>query len=194
MELRELTEQIGKRDREALLRSGEDSLRLDIEQIQHAIQKTRYEIVTLRADKEAESFSRATDELDAVVSDTESATDTILSAAERIDEAAARISKHVSEEHQGEIAAIQDQVIRIFEACNFQDITGQRISKVVRLLHFVEERIEHMIEIWGVDDDKQPEGASAFGQRTGDEALLNGPALITDKDVVSQDDIDSLFS
>ena len=44
---------------------------------------------------------------------------------------------------------IQDKVIQIFEACNFQDLTGQRITKVVSTLRFVEDRIMQMMDIWG---------------------------------------------
>ena len=40
-------------------------------------------------------------------------------------------------------------MIKIFEACNFQDLTGQRITKVVGTLKFIETHIVRMMEIWG---------------------------------------------
>ena len=39
-----------------------------------------------------------------------------------------------------------------YTACSFQDITGQRTEKVVNVLRFIEQRINAMIEIWGVED------------------------------------------
>ena len=43
---------------------------------------------------------------------------------------------------------IRDQVIRIFDACNFQDLAGQRIAKVLATLKFIEDRIARMMDIW----------------------------------------------
>ncbi|RMF05696.1 MAG: hypothetical protein D6773_04985, partial [Alphaproteobacteria bacterium] len=88
---------------------------------------------------------------------------------------------------------IQELVVQIFEACNFQDLTGQRITKVVRAFQFIEERVTRMMEIWGgIESFKEIEVVDP-PKRDGDAALLNGPALETDEDVASQDDIDALF-
>ena len=76
------------------------------------------------------------------------------------------------------------------EACNFQDITGQRITKVVNTLKFVEERIDAMIEIWGEDDIAEVD-PSVTPDSEGDSALLNGPAL--GDEGIDQNDIDKLF-
>ena len=88
---------------------------------------------------------------------------------------------------------IAEQVVNIFEACNFQDITGQRITKVVQALQFIDERVAKMMDIWGGANDlaafaPEPEEAE------GDEALLNGPALEEHHGHASQDDIDALFA
>jgi chemotaxis protein CheZ len=182
---------------ERLERSEADgkSLWTGVETIQQAIKKTRGEIATLKTQGvKGTQLYRATDELDAVVGDTETATETILAAAESIDEAAGTLMREVADEHLKLVEGIHDQAIRIFEACNFQDIAGQRISKVVALLHFIETRVGSMAEIWhglegvaGLDEPSAPETA-------GDESLLNGPSLAGDAGVVSQDDIDSLFA
>ena len=47
---------------------------------------------------------------------------------------------------------IDQRATDIYTACSFQDITGQRTEKVVKALRFIEQRINAMIEIWGVDD------------------------------------------
>jgi len=160
-----------------------------VEAIEDAIKQTRGEITALHSKAVHDrDFNRASDELDAVVSDTESATETILGAAEAIDEIAGKLGKDNASMEE-EVAEIRAQAIKIFEACNFQDITGQRISKVVNVLHFIEGRITSMLEIWG-----KAEGDGEYiDERTGDDALLNGPSLSDEVNVVSQDDIDSLF-
>jgi len=70
----------------------------------------------------------------------------------------------------------------IYTACSFQDITGQRTEKVVKALRFIEQRINAMIEIWGVDDiafkvDDIAAKMKAFADVTvrGDDRLLHGP-------------------
>lgn len=162
-----------------------------IESILEAIKKTRTEVSALhsKGTNRAE-LHRATDELDAVVADTESATEFILSAAERIDSGAAKLAARADDETRAALDSIRADTILIFESCNFQDITGQRIRKVVSLMQYIEERIQSMGDIW------QKLGAATGDPEPIDEddSLLNGPALAGDIGVVSQDDIDSLFN
>jgi chemotaxis protein CheZ len=139
-------------------------------------------------------MTRVSGELDAVVAGTEKATESILSAAEFIDDHAMQLAAHVKTERDRALAAeIQEQVVLIFEACNFQDLTGQRITKVVSTLNFVENRIDRMIEIWGGIEQFNGIEPDRPAPATGDKALLNGPALDTDVGRASQDDIDALF-
>lgn len=191
-ELAGLRQSVAKLDRTA---AEGKALWEGVEAIQHAIQHTRREIAALHGEGGPAKLNRATDELDAVVMDTESATETILSAAEAIDAAAERVTASLTGEDEALVAGIRAEAIRIFEACNFQDITGQRIRKAVGLFHFVEARVASMMEVWdGVDDIPAAGAPIMMPERTGDEALLNGPALLGVDDVVSQDDIDSLFN
>jgi len=84
--------------------------------------------------------ARASRELAAIVGSTEQATQSILQAAEEIDQAANALSASVKGSHdQGLAHDVQDRVVQIFEACNFQDLTGQRVSHVLETLKFVEE-------------------------------------------------------
>ncbi|MEP9375404.1 protein phosphatase CheZ [Aquabacter sp. CN5-332] len=166
-----------------------------VETIRDAIDSTKVEIASLHAGHQSGAkIDRASFELGAVVSDTEAATEVILSAAETIDALAGRLFSELSGPHQAMVKEIQDCSVHIFEACNFQDITGQRISKVVSLMQFIEHHVERMIHIWGGADEVQRVADSLNREREGDAALLNGPALATDHNVVSQDDIDSLFA
>jgi chemotaxis protein CheZ len=189
-QIRMATESITASDEEAMREN--DSLWSGIATIHGAIVKTRHEIASLHAKGvKNEQIFRATDELDAVVLNTEAATETILGATESIDAAADRLMAGLSEDQQAELQQIRDQAIRIFEACNFQDLSGQRIRKVVALLQFIETRVASMIAIWHEISEFR-EAVEAEVEPT-DADLLNGPPLDGDEGIVSQDDIDSLF-
>lgn len=165
--------------------------------IQQAILSTKREILSLQVKGlKGDMSSRALDELDAVVHGTEVATETILSSAESIEESAGKLIPILQGDEQAMVVDIHKQAIKIFEACNFQDLTGQRISKVVQVLHFIEDRVETMMAIWGGAEGFStiPDVDISLPDKVGDAALLNGPPLQTDSDVVSQDDIDSLFA
>jgi len=170
-------------------------LKVELDGMYDAITRTKKEIATLHANSFQETnMSRATDQLDAVVGGTEQATTAILGAAEEIDQFAAMLQHKLSQAEDVALAEdIQHQIIKIFEACNFQDLTGQRITKVVNTLRFIEQRIVRMMDVWGGLDafrDIEPE---PMERPTGHKELLNGPALDDEPDRSSQADIDALF-
>ena len=169
-------------------------IKAEMDLIYEAINRTKREIATLHVSGcNGHELSRVTNELDAVVFGTEQATENILAAAEAIDERAGNLAAKLKGDDQGLANDIQDQIVQIFEACNFQDLTGQRITKVVGTLRFVEERIVKMMDIWGgVESFKEIE--VELEHRLGDQSLLNGPALDADRGIASQDDIDALFA
>ncbi|WP_244627459.1 protein phosphatase CheZ [Microvirga tunisiensis] len=178
-----------RRDMQEALR-----LKVELDSIYEAISRTKREIATLRyAGAQGQEITRVTDELGAIVLGTETATNSILAAAEKIDDLSSNLSSRLSGGDQEIAREILDHVISLFEACNFQDITGQRIRKVVNAMRFVEERVHHMIDIWGgLESFKDVETLDDSKPR-GEAALLNGPALASDKGVTSQDAIDALF-
>lgn len=167
-------------------------LKMEIHALASCIQQTKKEIAALRSnDKDQDRLLAVASELDAVVGSTEGATDTILEAAERIDSLAQVIQAQEQDSfirHQAD--EITERVMAIFEACNFQDITGQRITKVVNTLKFVEERVERMIEIWGRDTFAEILTEDVVSEDE-EKRLLNGPALANQG--ISQDEIDKLF-
>lgn len=165
----------------------------ELASMQDAIVSTKQEIAALHGGGfQDDNLGRVTNELDAVVNGTEAATESILSAAESIDELAGNLCAALSEPHNAMASDIQDKIVEIFEACNFQDLTGQRITKVVRTLEFIEERVGSMMEIWGGMESFK-DVAPSVDKPEGDAALLNGPSLETDVNVANQDDIDALF-
>jgi len=170
-------------------------LKVELQAISDAIQRTKQEIATLHyAGAQGREMARVTDELGAVVLGTETATHSILAAAEDVDEIAGNLAARLSGQESEMARQIGDRIVSIFEACNFQDITGQRISKVVAAMRFVEERVSQMIEIWGGHERFKDVPTAKDPNREGDRALLNGPPLAADFDSKSQDDIDAFFS
>jgi chemotaxis protein CheZ len=162
--------------------------------IHTAITRTKQEIATLHVSGfTGEQASRMTHELDAVVNGTEQATQTILGMVEEIDGIASSMIDGEKDQDEALGKEIQDRVVRVFEACNFQDITGQRISKVVNTWKFIEGHIGQMMEIWGGIDAFKDFIPDAPAEPEGDDALLNGPKLENDAGHASQDDIDALF-
>lgn len=167
----------------------------DLKDIHDAIAQTKREIATLHdAGREDLKVSRMTDELGAIVEGTEKATESILQAAEYIDTNAEELIAALKDSpHQDAASDLQEQVVKIFEACNFQDLTGQRITKVVNAFCFIEERVDRMMEIWGGIESFADVEKVDLPDRSDHEELLNGPALDDDEDVASQGDIDALF-
>jgi chemotaxis protein CheZ len=146
------------------------------------IQRTRLEISNLRPnDLSEDRIPGAGAELHAVVQHTAEATNLIMAAAE--DVMAADTSDPAAYQ-----AFVSDKMMEIFEACTFQDITGQRIKKVVDTLTHIEQRLERFASVMGVEDAELEETLEDKRKR---ENLLNGPALNGPE--VAQDDIDALF-
>lgn len=155
------------------------------------VERTKKEIATLiTQNTKDDRLATAARELQAVVRATEGATFSIIDIAERVDELL-----HDLKSHSGDstIMATADEIgettTGLYEACNFQDITGQRIKKVVNTLQFVEERLAAMIDIWGADTLAVT--AAANGMTDGENEILEGPQK--DEDAIAQEDIDKLF-
>ena len=128
-----------------------EKLKVELDLIHDAISRTKREIAVLHGKSfNGEEMAKVTGELGAVVGGTEEATQQILEAAEAIDQAATAMAKVNSPDQQKLLSEeIQERVVSIFEACNFQDLTGQRISKVMTTMKFIENHITVMMDIWG---------------------------------------------
>lgn len=172
-------------------------LRDELDAMKQAITSTKREIASLhRSDYEGKGMRRVAGELDAVVGATETATTSILSGLEDIETQANMLrASGVETGNNDHIGSILDRVVSMYEACNFQDLTGQRIGKIVNVLKFVEERLDKMIGVWGdIDAFKDIVVQGVEGPALDDESsLLNGPKLEEDEGHVDQMDIDALF-
>ena len=169
-------------------------IRAELDGIHELIVNTKQEVASLhRCGFGEQTNDNVGTQLDAVIGDTERATESILSAAEIIDTNASNLEAALKGPENEMAADIQDQVVRIFEACNFQDITGQRITKVVQTLNFIEERVVNMMEIWGGVESLRVIAEVRMELDGGAADLLNGPALGDEPDTATQDEIDALF-
>lgn len=79
-------------------------------------------------------------ELEAVVQATEAAANTIMEAAEAIQDWI-----QSGRQDPASLKALSDRVNSIFEACSFQDVTGQRIRRAIQHLQHVENMLEGMV-------------------------------------------------
>ena len=172
-----------------------EKLKVELDLIYDAINRTKREIAVLHGKSfSGEEMAKVNGELGAVVGGTEEATQQILEAAEAIDQAASALMKVNSPDQQKLLnEEIQERVVSIFEACNFQDLTGQRIKKVMTTMKFIEGHINVMMDIWGGVDAIKAHAPPIVDSREGDDRLLNGPKLDDDPGHASQDDIDALF-
>ena len=149
--------------------------------IEH-IGQARQEIAHLRPNElKGKRIPEAGRELEAIVQSTEEATGTIMDAAEEI------MGADSTTPEGGQL--LNDACMRIFEACSFQDITGQRISKVVSTLTFIEERLNLLQRTWGPEIADEVDAPVA--EEEDDSVLLNGPALAGEGN--DQDAVDNLF-
>ena len=172
-----------------------EKLKVELDLIYDAITRTKREIAVLHGKSfNGEEMAKVNGELGAVVGGTEEATQHILEAAESIDNAATALSRITSPDQQKLLSEeIQERVVSIFEACNFQDLTGQRIKKVMTTMKFIEHHITVMMEIWGGVDAIKAHAPAMIDTREGDARLLNGPRSEGEVGHASQDDIDALF-
>ncbi len=154
----------------------------ELEALGREVKRAKSEIAALSVEDINEShIPAATDELDAVVEHTATATNEILDCCETLEALQSKVDA-------ASAAALGNAVTRIYEACSFQDITGQRIAKVVSALKAIEARVNVVTTGFG----RVPTGpANASGQTEG-EQLANGPQLPSNAS--SQADIDKLLA
>jgi len=184
------------RSLESYFKSVDLTIYTECQSLADYIDDARLEISSLSPENsDTVGIPRAELELEAIVQQTESATNTIMESAEKIMEAdPSDLDAYTS--------TINDAVMQIFEACSFQDITGQRISKVVSTLQHVEDRVSKLVNILGIPENPQENQDVAAKENNKAEideeeidekaTLLNGPAL--EGEGIDQSEIDALLN
>ena len=163
------------------LTSVETSLLNEVAELGRTIANARAEIAALQVDDiTASHIPSATDELDAIVSHTAAATDSILEVCETLDNVAGSLEAEAA-------GVLQEATTRIYEACSFQDITGQRITKVVATLKAIDSKVGHIISTFDQRGNRPPPKPLPA-----EESLLNGPQLPAS--AMDQSDIDKLLA
>ena len=163
------------------------TLKTELAGLFHYIQRVRTEIAAINSPADEDNnFENMSDQLDAIVEATEQATDTIMSTVEANEILLGEVRASIDDaDLQAKIDQISASNMGLFEACSFQDIT-----KVVRSLTYVEERVNKLIEAWGRSELEEITIALEKN-KTEDEKLLHGPQR--EGVAISQDDIDALF-
>jgi len=159
----------------------------ELREIAGYIDSMREEIGALQANELKDSkIPMAGQELGAIVKSTEQATNTIMECAEALMATDAKDPAAYK-------ALVDEKMLVIFEACSFQDITGQRIKKVVDTLQHIEERVARFAKVMQAKD---LEGFLTDNERERTERqkrlLLNGPQL--ENEAIKQNEVDALFS
>jgi chemotaxis protein CheZ len=164
------------------LTAAEAALLAELEDLGRTVACAKQEIARLKVDDITDShIPRATDELDAIVEHTAHATNEILDCCEVLENVIPRIG-------EDEAQALQGVTTRIYEACSFQDITGQRIGKVVAALKAIEARVASITGRYMEGrEPPPPETAPTEGRRLAEGPQLPGAGI-------SQADIDRLLS
>ena len=166
------------------LTSKETTLLHEVEELGLTIANAKAEIAALRVDDiKQRDIPFATDELDAIVAHTASATHSILESCETLDQVAETVTGDGGNR-------LRDATTKIYEACSFQDITGQRITKVVTTLKTIEAKIGHIISTFGSGPTADMDARAT--DPTGEAALLNGPQLPAM--AMDQSDIDKFLA
>jgi chemotaxis protein CheZ len=179
------------RSLEGDLSRGSFRLYAELEDLAKYILNAKKEIAALRPDEITERhLPSATDELDAIVGATEDATNSILQSMEVLES----LSATMPPEMAGQVTSA---VTRVYEACSFQDVTGQRITKVVKALKHIEVKVEALVAAFGDEIQRctnahPAAGPTDAGGARDDKNLLNGPQLPAD--AANQDDIDALLA
>ena len=165
-----------------------DELKRELAAVQGTIARNRHELASLIGAGTEPRFARAAGELGAAVAGMERATQKILHEAEGIDECARALTATLKDDYKRGLAQdIQDHTVRVYEACNFQDLAGQRIAKVIETLNLVETKLSAMLaRCNGRPADVAIKPATGGG-------LINGPKLDGDSGHASQHDVDAIF-
>ncbi len=159
----------------------------ELREIAEYIATMKQEIGALQVNDLKESrIPAAGQELDAIVKATEDATHIIMECAETLMEADASDPAKFK-------ALVDERMVLIFEACSFQDITGQRVAKVIETLQHIEARVSRFASaVQARDvDGFVTEYEKARAERR-EKLLLHGPQLRGKG--VAQADVDSLIA
>jgi chemotaxis protein CheZ len=173
-------------------------LKAELALLHDTIARNKRELSALVGDSHDRRMTRAAGELGAAVEGMEKATVKILKSSEVIDESARTLAASVKTDFErGLTQDIQDQVVKIYESCNFQDLGGQRIGNVIAILNMIEERVAGMLDRCTLQRAEAPavmSSATPALKPATAQGLINGPRLDGASGHKDQNDIDLMFA
>lgn len=119
-------------------------------------------------------------ELEAVIKTTEDAATHIMDAAERISSRVSKSNLETPESRANFLRQTEKDIESILLACSFQDLTGQRIRKILESIQTIEDHISSTLDKLGIHTEPDP--------------MAGGIRESTENHVSSQNDIDALFA
>ena len=181
-------------DGNGVTRGLDRKLQTEVLNLIQYIQRLRKEIAGIAQEKNDQTaFDGMADRLDAIVESTAQATDTILAAMEGIDGFVEQLRAHPEPSGIDSLCdGIVTKTVEAMEACSFQDLTGQRINKIVGSMKFVEERVNAMADLFGRKEVYALTDQWELPQQIEDGVTLEGPQRPGQG--ISQDEIDQLFN
>ena len=152
--------------------------------LREMIARSERELATLR---NGAPLPRMQNELAASIGDMDQGTHRVLRCAEAIDESARALCATLKDDYKRGLAHdILEQASHIYEACNFQDIAGQRINKAIAALRITEQQMRRLYDLWGGLKEEPVPAAP--------DKLVNGPKLDGDNGHADQSEIDRMFA
>lgn len=176
--------------REEAIDATVQGLESELTCLRDTIARNRQDLADLLGPTKDRQMTRAAAELGASIDSMEKATKVILDATEGIDDSAKSLTAALKHDHEKGMAQdILEHAVKIYEACNFQDLAGQRIAKVIGILATIEEQVARALERC------TPAGPADAGvaRRAAGTGLINGPKLDGDAGHADQGDIDAMF-
>jgi len=165
----------------------------ELSELSRRIQQVKSEVGAIKHPlASTDRITDATTQLDTIVSDMEVATDRILEGAEQVEATLAQfvVFSGGNEEISKLSVEANGHVTRMMEACSFQDVSGQRVAKVVRLFTEIETHITTIIDYFGPEAFANvPVSDIEKSDELG--VVLHGPQ--SGGQGISQDEIDALF-
>jgi chemotaxis protein CheZ len=160
-------------------------LREEITRMAEYIDQAKKELADMMKDGASGTTHKVnvSEQLDAVVKATEHASNEIMNVADAIQAAAAGIGGEKEQQ-------LMDAATKLYEACSFQDLTGQRINKVISIITYMDEKLHAITHLFSkVSGGAKGESATIIKGKFDEKELLNGPQLAQP----TQADIDALF-
>lgn len=152
--------------------------------LRETIARSERELATLRS---GAPLPRTQNELAAAISGMDQGTHKVLRCAEAIDESARALCATLKDDYKRGLAQeILEQASHVYEACNFQDLAGQRINKAIAALKLAEQQISRLYDLWG--------GVNQAAMSLPADKFVNGPKLDGDRGHADQSEIDRMFA